>query len=107
MKDIVHLGEVWRQLQLICHLSTFGEDGERADVVRSQLALDPETMSAPHWSDTKVCLFARLIDHLLVFAIIITLLTRLSGLQVFTNNADLIFGLLNNIRTKEWSFPSF
>ena len=107
MEDITNLGEVRRQLQLICHLSTFGEDRERADVARSQLALDPKSMSAPHWSDTWISLFARSIDHLLVLAVIIALLTRLSCLQIFMNNTDLFFGVLDNILTKEWSFPSF
>ena len=45
-------------------------------------------MSALHRSDTKVSLFARLIDHFLVLAVIVALLMRLSGLQMFTNNTN-------------------
>ena len=64
-------------------------------------------MSASHGSDTKVSLFARLIDHFLVLAIVIALLTRLSSLQMFMDNANLFFSMLDNIRTNECSFPSF
>src|SRR3954462_8069087 len=64
-------------------------------------------MSASHGSDTKVSIFTRMIDHFLVLAIIIALLTRLSGFQMFTDNANLIFGVLDNVRTNECTFPSF
>src|SRR4051812_4358268 len=64
-------------------------------------------MSASHRNDTEVCIFARLIDHFLVLAIIIALLTRLSGLQMFTYYANLIFSVLDNVRTNECTFPSF
>src|SRR3954465_7690425 len=64
-------------------------------------------MSASHRSDTKVCVFARLIDHFLVLAIIVALLTRLSSFQMFTDNANLIFSMLDNVRTNESSLPSF
>src|SRR4051812_1669438 len=61
-------------------------------------------MSAPHGSDTEISIFTRLIDHFLVLAIIIALLTRLSGFQMFTNNANLIFSVLDNVRTNKCTF---
>src|SRR3954464_6801643 len=97
VEDIVYLGEVWRQFQSVCHLSTPGKDTERANVARSQLALDAEAMSASHGSDTEISIFTRLILHFPVFAVIVALLTRLGGLQMFTNDVNLIFSLLNNI----------
>src|ERR1041385_2273271 len=106
VEDIVDLGEVRRQFQSVCHGSTSGKDTERANVARSQLAFDPETMSASHRGDTEVGIFARLIDHFLVLAVIVALLTRLSSFQMFTDNANLIFGMLFNVRTNESSFPS-
>src|SRR4051812_18824970 len=93
--------------RLLCHGSTPGKDTERADVARSQLALDPEAVSAPHGSDTEESLFTRLILHFPVFAVIVALLAGLTGLQIFTNNVNLIFSLLNNIRANECTFPSF
>src|ERR1041384_5503190 len=57
VEHIVDLGEVWWQFQTVCHGSTPGKDTERANVARSQLALDAEAMSAPHWSDTEVSVF--------------------------------------------------
>src|SRR4051812_23275972 len=92
---IVDLREVRWQFQTVCHWSTPGENTERA------------TMSASHGSDTEISILARLIDHFLVLAIIIALLTRLSGFQMFMNNANLIFSVLDNVRTNECTFPSF
>src|SRR4051812_11931557 len=106
VEDIMDLGEVRRQFQPVCHGSTPEKDTERANIARSQLALDTEAMSAPHGSDTEVGVFTRLIDHFLVFAIIIALLTRLGGLEIFLHNTNLIFSLLDKIRSKVGSFPS-
>src|SRR3954466_14098592 len=64
-------------------------------------------MSASHGSDTEISIFTRLIDHFLVLAIIIALLMRLSGFQMFTDNANLIFSMLDNVRTNECTFPIF
>src|SRR3954464_15757796 len=64
-------------------------------------------MSASHGSDTKVSLFAGLIDHFLVLAGIVALLAGLSSLQMITDNANLIFSVLDNFRNNEGSFPSF
>src|ERR1041385_685737 len=63
VEDIVDLGEVRRQFQPICHGSTPGKDTERANVARTQLAVDTKAMSAPHGSDTEVSVFTRLILH--------------------------------------------
>src|SRR4051812_9922843 len=104
---IMDLREVWRKFQPVCHWSTPGNDTERANVARSYLAFHSKTMSASHGSDTEISIFTRLIDHFLVLAIIIALLTGLSGFQMFTDNANLIFNMLDNVRTNECPFPSF
>src|SRR3954463_2355173 len=64
-------------------------------------------MSASHGSDTEISIFTRLIDHFLVLAIIVALLTRLSSFKMFTDNANLIFSMLDNVWTNESSFHSF
>src|SRR4051812_31156538 len=94
VEDIVDLREVRRQFQTVCHWSTPGKNTERANVAGNKLAFDSETMSAPHGSDTEVSVFTMLILHFPVFAIIVALLTRLSGLQMFTNDVNLIFSSL-------------
>src|SRR3954463_3624800 len=91
VKVIVDLGGFRRQFQSVCHGSTPGKDTERVNVARSQLSLDTEAMSAPHGSDTEVSVFTRLILHFPVFAVIVALLTGLSGLQMFANDMNLIF----------------
>src|SRR3954463_14781034 len=101
VEDIVDLGEVRRQFQSVCHGPTPGKDTEWANVARSQLSLDAEAMSGSHGSYTEVSVFTRLILHFPVFAVIVALLTGLSGLQMFTNDVNLIFSSLNNIRTNE------
>src|SRR4051812_46825009 len=106
VEDIVDLGEVRRQFQPVCHGSTPGKATERANVARSQLALDTKAMSAPHGSDTEVRVFTRLILHFTVFAVIVSLLTRLCGLEIFLHNANLIFRFLDKIRSEVGSFPS-
>src|ERR1041385_236596 len=64
-------------------------------------------MSASHRGDTEVSIFARLIDHFLVLAVIVALLAGLSSFQMLADNANLIFGMLYNVRTNESSFSSF
>ena len=64
-------------------------------------------MSALHRGDTKVSLFTGLIDHLFVMTVIIALLARLSSLEMLANNTDLLFSVLDNIRTEEWLVPQF
>src|SRR3954469_21279448 len=106
VEDIIDLGEVRRQFQSVCHGSTPRKDTERANVARSQLSFDPEAMCASHRSDMEVSVFTRLILHFSVFAVIVALLTRLSGLEIFLHNANLIFSLLDKIRPEVGSFPS-
>src|ERR1041385_1501766 len=64
-------------------------------------------MSASHRGDTEEGMFARLIDHFLVLAVIVALLPRLSNFQMFTDNTNLIFSMLYDVRTNESSFSSF
>src|SRR4051812_1405062 len=106
VEDIVDLREVRRQFQPVCHGSTSGKNTERADVARSQLSFDSESMCASHRSDKEVSVFTRLILYFLVFAVIVALLTRLCGLEIFLHNANLIFSLLDKIRSEVGSFPS-
>ena len=107
MEHIVNLRKGRRKLQLVWHFSTPFQNSEWANIARSKFALDPEAVSTLHWCDSKISLIARLIDHVFMMTVILTLLKRLSSLEILTNNADLFFGMLDNIRTKEWTFPSF
>src|SRR3954470_23159322 len=42
-----------------------------------------------------------------MFAVILTLLSRLGCFQLLTNDANLLFCILDHIRAKELSFPGF
>src|SRR3989337_1860649 len=101
MKDIMNLRKVRWKFQSICNLSTPFKNSERTNKAWSWLALDTEAVSTLHWCNTKIRLFTRLIDHIFMMAVILTLLTCLSNPEILTNNAHLFSGLLGNIRTDE------
>ena len=90
---------------MVGNLSSFSENAKRTDVMRSQLALDTETMGTLQRSNPKVSLVANFISHFLMTAVILALLTRLGCFQLFTNDTNLIFCFLNHVRAKELSFP--
>jgi hypothetical protein len=75
MKDIMNLREVRRKLQLVCHFSMPFKDSERTNKARRKFALDSEAVCTLHYCNSEISLFARLIDHILVMAVILTLLT--------------------------------
>ena len=49
-------------------------------------------------------MISRLIDHIPVLAVIIAFLSRLCYLQIVTNDANLFFSLLDDVRAKELTF---
>ncbi len=55
----------------------------------------------------QISLITMLIDRSPVFSIIVAILAGLGRLDIFPDNTDLLFGLLDNIQTDERSFPSF
>src|SRR6187401_798305 len=100
-------GEVRRYFQLVGNFSSFGKNAKRTDVTRGQFAFDTEAMGSLKRSNPKVSLIANFKSHSLMMTIILALLVRLGCFQFLTNDANLLFGFLDHIRTKELSFPGF
>src|SRR3954449_12515155 len=82
-------------------------NAERTDVTWGQLAFDTEALGSLQRSNPKVSLLVHIVDFLPMMTIIVALLTRLSGFQLITNNANLIFCFFDHIRSKELSFTGF
>ena len=92
---------------MVGNLSSFSENAKRTNVTRSQLALDTESMGTLHRGDPKISLVANFIGDILMTTVILTLLAGLGCFQILTNDANLLFGLLDHIRSKELSFTGF
>jgi hypothetical protein len=66
-----------------------------------------ETTSALERRDLEIDMIAHLEMEFTAAMIGIGLLTRLSNVKIFTNNLDLVLGILHQIRAKERPFPRF
>src|ERR1044071_38804 len=107
MEYIVYSGKVWREFKLVGNLATFGKNSEGSDILWCQLAFDTEALGSLQRSNPKVGLLVQVVAFLPMMTIIVAFLTRLSGFQLITNNANLIFCFFDHIRAKELSFTGF
>src|SRR4051795_2627421 len=85
----------------------FRNNSERSNVTWGQLAFDTESLGTLQRSNPKVSLLAQIVAFLPMMTIIVAFLTRLCGFQSITNNANLLFCILDHIRSKELSFTGF
>src|SRR3954468_16822162 len=85
----------------------FSENVEMSDVTWGQLAFDTESLGTLQRSNPKVSLLIKIVALFPMMTIIVAFLTRLSGLQLITKNANLFFCFLDHIRSKELSFTGF
>ena len=83
----MHVREVGRKLKLIGEVASFANDLERTHVSRGKLPFDTEVTSAFHWKDTKVDMISDLESQVMVLAIIVTLLARLRGFEIFMDGS--------------------
>src|SRR3954467_4417191 len=107
MEYIVYSGKVRGYFKLVGKFSMFSKNAERSDVTWGQLAFDTESLGSLKRSNPKVSLLIKILALLSMMLIIVALLTRLSGFQTITNNANLLFCFLDHIRSKELSFTGF
>ena len=82
----VHVHEVGRKLKFIGEVVSFANDLERTHVSRGKLPFDTEATSAFHWRDTEVDMVSNFKSQVTVLAIIVTLLSRLCGFEILTND---------------------
>src|SRR3954469_21810640 len=107
MEYIMYSGKVRGYFKLVGNFSTFRKNAERSDVTWGQLAFDTKALGSLQRSNPKVSLLVQVVAFLPMMTIIVAFLTRLSGFQVITNNANLIFCFFDHIRSKELSFTGF
>src|SRR4051812_20274159 len=103
----MNFGKMQWKFHLVGNLSSFGKNVKETNVTRSQLALDTELMGTLERCNLKVSHLVNFKGHNLMMAIILALLTRLGCFQLFTNNANLLFCILDHIRTKELPLSGF
>src|SRR3954469_22101678 len=101
------LGKGAGVVKLVGNFSKFSKNAERSDVTWGQLAFNTESLGSLKRSNPKVSLLIQIVAFLPMMTIIVALLTRLSGFQTITNNANLLFRFLDHIRSKELSFTGF
>src|ERR1041385_3603211 len=63
-----------------------------------------ESLHSLQWGDSEIHKISNCKGHLSTLRVGITLLTRLSGLEMLTNQLDLLFGLLQNIGSEIFPF---
>ena len=93
VKHVVHICKVGWKLKLIGETASFANDLERTHISRSKLPFDTEPTSAFHWRDVEVDMVSDFKSQVTVLAIIVTLLTRLGGFEIFTDELTHFFSL--------------
>ena len=106
MKHIVHICKVGGKLKLIGEIASFVDDLERTHVSRGKLPFDTEATSTFHWRDVEVDMVSDLESQVTMLAIIITLLARLRGFEIITNDFAHFFSLCDQVIAKELTFTS-
>ena len=86
VKHVMHVCKVGRKLKLIGEIASFANDLERTHVSRGKLPFDTEATSTFHWRDAEVDMVFDLESQVTMLAIIVTLLARLRGFEIFTDD---------------------
>ena len=102
----MHVREVGRKLKLIGEVASFANDLERTHVSRGKLPFDTEATSAFHWRDAEVDMVSDLESQVTMLAIIVTLLSRLRGFEIFMNDFAHFFSLCDQVIAKKLAFTS-
>ena len=86
MEHLVHVREVGRKLKLIGEVASFANNLERTHVSRGKLPFDTEATSTFRWRDAEVDMVSDLESHITVLTILVTLLARLRGFEIITDD---------------------
>src|SRR3954468_2178848 len=107
MEYIMYSVKVRGKFKLVGNFSMFRKNEERSNVTWGQLAFDTEALGSLQRSNPKVSLLVKIVAFLPMMTIILVFLTRLGCFQLITNNANLLFCILDHIRSKELYFTDF
>ena len=86
VKHVMHVCKVRWKLKLIGEIASFANDLEMTHVSRGKLPFDTEATSTFHWRDGEVEMVSDLKSQVTVLAIIVTLLARLRGFELFSDD---------------------
>ena len=106
VKHVVHICKVGWKLKLIGEIASFSDDLERTHVSRGKLPFDTEATSTFHWRDAEVDMVSDLESQVTMLAIIVTLLARLRGFEIFTDDFTYFFSLCDQVVAKKLAFTS-
>ena len=106
VKHVMHVCKVGWKLKLIGEIASFANDLERTHVSRGKLPFDTEAMNTFHWRDAEVDMVSDLESQVTMLAIILTLLARLRGFEIITNDFAHLFCLCDQVISKKLTFTS-
>ena len=78
---------------MIGEVASFANDLERTHISRGKLPFDTAATSTFHWRDTEVDMVFDLESQVAMLATIVTLLERLRGFEIFTDDFTHFFSL--------------
>jgi hypothetical protein len=91
---------------LIGKVASFSNNLERTHISWGKLAFDTEALSAFHRRDVEIDMVSNLESQVTVLAIIVTLLARLRGFEIFTDEFTYIFSFCDQVVAKKLAFTS-
>ena len=94
------------ELKLIGEIASFANDLERTHISRGKLPFDTEATITFHWRDAEVDMVSDLESQVTMHAIIVTLLARLRGFEIFMNDFAHFFSLCDQVIAKKLAFTS-
>ena len=106
VKHVMHICKVGWKLKLIGEIASIANDLDRTHVSRGKLRFDTEAMSTFHWRDAEVDMVSDLKSQVTMLAIIVTLLARLRGFEISTNDFAYFFSLCDQVIAKKLAFTS-
>ena len=89
---------------MIGKVASFANDLERTHVSRGKLPFDTKVLTAFHWRDAEIDMVSDLEIQVTVLAIIVTLLARLRGFEILTNDFAHFFGFCDQVVAKKLAF---
>ena len=89
----MHIRKIGGKLKFIGEVASFADDLERTHVSRGKLPFDTEATSAFHWRDAEVDMVSDLESQIMVLTIKVTLLARLRGFEILTDDFTHFFSL--------------
>jgi hypothetical protein len=101
MEHIVHIWQLWRQLQLVSYLTSLFQNNKWSNEPRCELASNLEMVQTSHRWHLEVHKISNFKAQLSSPMITTALLPRLRNSQVLPNHTNLLPGFLQNVGSKK------